>query len=56
MNVTDGAGDRYEIAAYGATFTLKPLDHTGDPIVVDSQTLRQLGIEWNGCTLTKGKP
>lgn len=50
--VTDGAGDRYEVVGYQASFTLKSLDRPGSqPLVVDSATLRTLGVEWDGRTL-----
>lgn len=52
--VTDGAGDRYEVADYKATFTLRSIDRPHDPpLTVGSATLATLGIEWNGRTLRR---
>jgi hypothetical protein len=45
--VIDGAGERYRVLAYGATFVLG--SEACDAIVqVDLATLRALGVEWNG--------
>ena len=45
--VIDGAGDRYEVVDFEATFTLHSLDN-GGYVQVGSATLRELGIEWDG--------
>lgn len=49
--VVDGAGDRYEVVDWTATFHLRSLDRPGEVVQVSSGTLRKLGFEWDGRTL-----
>lgn len=45
--VIDGAGDRYEVCDFDATFTLRS-EKTGKYVTVGSAALGKLGLEWNG--------
>lgn len=50
--VIDGSGERYEVVGYSAMFTLKSLDRPdARPLLIDSVTLKELGVEWDGRTL-----
>jgi hypothetical protein len=51
--VIDGAGDRYRVVGFHATFTLKNEDTGRYVFDVSSATLRELGIEWDGRTLRR---
>lgn len=50
--LVDGAGERYEVLGWDATFTVQPLDRPErKPFKIPSSMLRDLGMEWDGRTL-----